>query len=207
MPERLRVTLMEHHGTKTIETQRLVLRAFEPSDAGPAFRNWTSDGKVTEFLRWPTHKDVSVTERVVAEWARRSAEPDFYQWAIVLRELGEPVGTISVVDKNEALGILHIGYCVGSRWWRRGITTEAFRAVIPYLFEEVGANRIESWHDPENPNSGAVMRKCGLKYEGTLRQADFSNRGIVYACVYGLLRSEWEKDPTRTGEQRNDNGF
>ena len=196
-PRNIKVTLMEHHGTKTIETERLVLRAFEPSDAAAAFRNWTSDDKVTEFLRWPTHRDISVTERVVADWVSRSAEPDFYQWAIVLRELGEPVGTISVVDRNERLGILHIGYCVGSRWWRRGITTEAFRAIIPYLFGEVGANRIESWHDPDNPNSGAVMRKCGLRYEGTLRQADYSNRGVVDACVYGLLRSEWQagKDP------------
>ena len=60
-----------------------------------------------------------------------------------------------------------------------------------YLFLEVGANRIESQHDPDNPHSGGVMKKCGLKYEGTLRQADYSNRGIVDACVYSILRSEW----------------
>ena len=62
---------------------------------------------------------------------------------------------------------------------------------IAFLFEEVGANRIESQHDPDNPNSGKVMEKCGLKYEGTLRQADFSNKGIVDAAVYSILRSEW----------------
>lgn len=42
-----------------------------------------------------------------------------------------------------------------------------------------------------NPNSGNVMRKCGLKYEGILRQADISNRGIVDACMYSILRDEW----------------
>ena len=98
-----------------------------------------------------------------------------------------------MVDRNEDLDILHIGYCIGSKWWHMGITSEAFAAVIPYLFEEVGANRIESQHDPNNPNSGAVMRKCGLMYEGTLRQADFSNRGTVDACMYSILREEWEK--------------
>ena len=35
------------------------------------------------------------------------------------------------------------------------------------------------------------MKKCGLTYEGTLRQADISNKGIVDACMYSLLKSEW----------------
>ncbi len=183
---------MNHQGTKTIETERLLLRKFRLEDAPAAFRNWTSDERVTEFLRWPTHKEPAVTERVIADWVADSEKPDFYQWAIVLRSLGEPIGTISVVGMNEKLDILHIGYCIGSRWWRQGITGEAFMAIIPYLFREVGANRIEAWHDPNNPNSGAVMKKCGLTYEGTLRQADYSNKGIVDACVYSILRSEWE---------------
>lgn len=42
-----------------------------------------------------------------------------------------------------------------------------------------------------NPYSGSVMKKCGLKYEGTLRQADFNNLGIVDACIYSLLRDEY----------------
>lgn len=182
---------MHHCGAKTIETGRLVLRAFDISDADAAYRNWTSDEKVTEFLRWPAHTDLSVTQHVIEDWVTQSKKPDFYQWAIVLKELGEPIGTISVVNKNEALDIVHIGYCIGSRWWHQGITSEAVSAIIPFFFTEVGVNRIESQHDPDNPHSGNVMKKCGLTYEGTLRQADHSNKGIVDAAVYSLLRSEW----------------
>ena len=69
--------------------------------------------------------------------------------------------------------------------------SEAFRSIIPFFFDEVKANRIESRHDPNNPHSGDVMKKCGLKYEGTLRQADWNNQGIVDTCMYGLLREEW----------------
>lgn len=184
---------MQHKGTVTIETDRLCLRAFTSSDIKAAFKNWTSDEKVTEFLRWPTHTDISITESVISDWIEKSKKPDFYQWAIVLKEINEPIGTISVVDKNEALNILHIGYCIGSKWWHKGITSEAFAAIIPYLFDEVGANRIESQHDPDNPYSGNVMKKCGLTYEGTLRQADFNNKGIVDACMYSLLKEEWKK--------------
>ena len=42
-----------------------------------------------------------------------------------------------------------------------------------------------------NPNSGKVMLKCGLKYEGTLREADISNKGVVDAAMYSILASEY----------------
>ena len=118
---------------------------------------------------------------------------NYYQWAITFKnECDNPFGSISVVFTDENTLTFEIGYCIGKKYWRQGITSEAFAAIIPYLFEEVGANRIESQHDPNNPNSGLVMKKCGLKYEGTLRQADWSNRGIVDACMYSLLKSEWD---------------
>ena len=183
---------MKHCGTQTIETNRLILRRFELTDAQAMYRNWASDPEVTKYLTWPTHPSVEITAMVLGEWVKAYEQADCYQWAIVLKEMDEPVGTISVVDKNEHLNIVHIGYCIGSKWWHQGITSEAFSAIIPFLFEEVGANRIESQHDPNNPHSGNVMKKCGLVYEGTLRQADFSNKGIVDACMYSLLKEEWK---------------
>ena len=182
---------MDHKGTKTIKTPRLTLRPFCPEDAPAMFRNWESDPKVTEFLRWPTAVSIEEACQVLSQWTASYSDPAFYQWAIVLEELGEPIGSISVVEQDETVGKVHIGYCIGSQWWHKGITTEAFKAVIPFLFEEVGANRIESQHDPHNPYSGKVMEKCGLRYEGTLRQADYSNRGIVDACMYSILASEY----------------
>ncbi|GAB2318631.1 GNAT family N-acetyltransferase [Alkalibacterium sp. s-m-22] len=183
---------MNHMGTFKIQTKRLLLRRFTERDASAAYGNWTSDEKVTEFLRWPTHKSIDITKSIISDWVNSYKNVDFYQWAIVFIEYGdEPIGTISVVDNNEKLSIVHIGYCIGSKWWNRGVTSEAFSGIIPFLFDEVKVNRIESQHDPNNPNSGKVMTKCGLKYEGTLRQADFSNKGIVDASMYSLLASEY----------------
>ena len=183
---------MEHKGTKTIETGRLLLRPFRASDAPAAYRNWCSEDAVTRYLTWQTHADESVTEALMADWAAGYADPAFYQWAIELKSIGEPIGSISVVATDERVNAVSIGYCIGSRWWRQGITTEAFRAVIPFFFEEVGVRRIEARHDANNPNSGRVMRACGLTYEGTLRQAAADNQGIVDVCVYSILRSEYE---------------
>ena len=184
---------MEHKGTVKIETERLVLRRFEEKDIEPAYRNWTSSEKVTEFLRWLPHDSVEETEGVLKIWINNYEKNNFYQWAIVLKELGEPIGTISVVGMKEKSDTVHIGYCIGEAWWHKGYTSEAFAAIIPFFFENVKVGRIESQHDPNNPNSGKVMEKCGLKYEGTLRKSDWSNKGIVDACMYALLAEDYNK--------------
>ena len=181
---------MRHQGTKTIETQRLILRRFTVEDAPAMYRNWASDSEVTKYLTWPTHSSVEISHQILLDWAGQYADSTFYQWAIVPKELGEPVGSIGVVRLNEQAQLVHIGYCIGTNWWHHGITSEAMQAVMNYLFDEVGVNRVESRHDPRNPNSGAVMRKCGMKFEGTLRQSDWNNQGICDASWYGLVAEE-----------------
>ena len=86
--------------------------------------------------------------------------------------------------------MVHIGYCLGKAWWRQGIMSEALKAVMDFFFDEVEANRIESRHDVRNPHSGMVMKKCGMKYEGTTCSSDRNNRGVCDVCLYALLRSE-----------------
>lgn len=181
---------MRHIGTKTLETSRLVLRRFTLEDAQAMYDNWASDPEVTRYLTWPAHGSVDISKMVLADWVRDYEKDDNYQWAIELKELGQPIGSISVVSHNDKAQLAHIGYCIGRSWWRQGIMTEALQAVMDFLFEEVGVNRIESRHDPRNPGSGRVMDKCGMQYEGLLRQSDWNNQGICDAVWYGLLRSE-----------------
>ena len=183
---------MEHKGTVYIETERLILRRFTLDDAPAMYKNWASDDEVTKYLMWKAHSDISVSETVLRDWIGNYAKDDFYQWAIVFKEYSdEPVGSIAVVENiDETVQKAHIGYCIGKPWWHKGIMSEALKAVINFLFDEVGVNRVESRHDPRNPNSGAVMQKCGMKYEGTHRQSDRNNQGICDACYYAILADE-----------------
>ena len=183
--------MMIHVGTIPIETERLLLRRFTIEDVDAAFRNWMGNPEVTRFLRWPTHQNAAVTNWVLRDWISHYDDPAFYQWAIELKILGEPIGSISVVEQDERTGRIQVGYCIGQSWWHQGYTSEALAALIPFFFEKVQARRIEAIHDPNNPHSGGVMKKCGLHYEGTLRQVDWNNQGIVDACVYGLLADEY----------------
>lgn len=73
---------------------------------------------------------------------------------------------------------------------------EALDAVITYLFHEADFNRIAALHDKNNPASGEVMKKVGMQYEGTFRQAGKNNQGICDEVCYSLLKKEW-LDATR----------
>ena len=181
---------MKHCGTECIETERLLLRPFTMEDAPAMFTNWASDPEVTRYLTWPTHDNIDTTAMVLADWIAKYEQPGYYQWAIVPKDIGAPIGSISVVRLNERVGKAEIGYCIGSPWWHRSITSEALGCVIRFLMDKVGAERIEACFDLRNPYSGAVMRKCGMQYEGTQRQAGINNSGKCDLCWYAILASD-----------------
>ncbi len=179
---------MKHLGTKTLETSRLFLRRFTVDDAQAMFDNWASDPEVTRYLTWPTHISVEVTKSLLADWVNSYDHADHYQWAIVPKNNNNaPIGSIAVVAHDDSVEKATIGYCIGKNWWHQGITSEALKAVIDYLLHEVGICRVEAYHDPRNPHSGNVMKKCGMVYEGTLRASDQNNQGVCDACWYSIL--------------------
>lgn len=181
---------LRRSGTQTIETQRLVLRRFTPDDAQAMYSNWASDPEVTRYLTWQPHKSPAQTEDTLAGWADRYEDGGYYNWAIVLKGLGEPIGNISVVEQNDRARQAHIGYCLGRKWWHQGVMSEALSAVIGYLFQE-GYQRVDSRHNVANPHSGDVMKKCGMQYEATLRQSGWDNSGIHDEALYAILAQDY----------------
>lgn len=182
---------MNHIGTQYIETERLILRRFEPSDAPAMFANWASDDEVTKFLTWPTHADVSVTEGILGQWVPQYEKDDYYNWAIVLKKHGsQPIGNINVAHWSEDREAPEIGYCMGRRWWHQGIMTEALAAVLDFLFDRVGVEQITALHDTNNPHSGGVMRKCGMAFDGVREKAGKNNQGVVDMARYVLKASD-----------------
>ncbi len=183
---------MEHKGSITLETERLILRKYTLEDTKEIFDNWASDSQVTEYLTWEAHKSLEFTESRVKEWVNDYKNNNKYNWGIVFKEAkNQLVGSITVVKQDEDLEKVEIGYCIGKDFWGKGIVTEALEVLIKFFFEEVKANRIEALFDTENVGSGKVMAKCGMKYEGTLRQAFKNNKGIRDTSIYSILAEEY----------------
>ena len=99
---------------------------------------------------------------------------------------------ISVVAMNEEVDSIQIGYCLGRKFWGRGIMTEALGAVIDFAFNVLGAQRVEARHDVNNPASGAVMRKCGMQLEGRLRQKLCNKGRYADVDIYAILKSDYK---------------
>ena len=178
-------------GTQTIHTERLLLRKFREGDAAVMYRNYTSDPNVTRYTSWPTHPSQDVTEQFLAYQLGRYADDSGFVWAIEFD--GEIVGSIDVISMSKKNEHCEIGYCLGSKWWNKGIMTEALRAVEGYLFDKAGFHCVCACHHENNPASGRVMEKAGMQYEGTLRarkkNADGTFGSIKY---YSILKEEFQ---------------
>ncbi|MFB9619174.1 GNAT family N-acetyltransferase [Brooklawnia cerclae] len=187
---------MHDLGTRTLTTARLSLRRLAVDDAGQMHTNWAGDPEVTTYLTWQPHATCADTRDYLASRVAAYADPATYDWGIELRDTGQLIGDISVVEADDAIAMKTIGYCLGRPWWHRGYTSEALAAVISFLIEQVGANRVAASHDPRNVFSGRVMAACGMRYEGTLRAGDRSNQGLVDSAVYAILADDYFADHT-----------
>ena len=54
--------------TKTLDTERLILRKFTIDDAEGMFNNWATDSETNKFLSWPIHNNIEETKGVISKW-------------------------------------------------------------------------------------------------------------------------------------------
>lgn len=177
----------------TLRTERLTLRPFTQDDA-PAVQQLCGAYEVALNTLNIPHP---YPEGAAAEWLAKHEE-DFKQVRIVHFAIddGQLVGAMGLVLKGDGIG--EIGYWIGVPYWGRGYATEAGRAVVQYGFEERGLERIFAMHFGRNPQSGRVLQKIGMEYEGTLRRHLKKWDEYVDLVCYGVLREEWLNAAART---------
>ena len=184
------VDQLNHKGSVPIHCQRIILQPFKVSDAFFMFRNWANDTDVTRYMTWFPHENIQVTESVISSWVSDYSKPNFYQWAILLKKIDEPIGSIGVVEMDEDAKSCELGYCIGKPFWHQGYTSEAVSQLITFLFEQVKFEKITARHDVRNPNSGAVMMKCGMKYVTTRINIGQTKEGEPLSCAYYEISRE-----------------
>ena len=151
--------------TPRLETERLVLRRFEPSDL-QAFFQIFSDGEVNRFLPWFPVRDLEEAQAFYQQrYAPVYAKAQGYAYAICRKEDNVPIGYVN----GETEGARDFGYGLRKEFWGRGIVTEAARAVLAQM-ERDGVPFVTATHDRENPRSGRVMQKLGMVYRYSYRE-------------------------------------
>lgn len=145
--------------TPTLETERLILRKFTETDI-IALHLILRDTEVNRFLPWYPMKSLRETKRFYEEiYAARYRQPQAYAYAICLKSDNYPIGyiTASMEESHD------LGYGLRREFWQKGIVTEAGSALIRQLKRD-GVSYITATHDVNNPRSGRVMQKLGMKY-------------------------------------------
>jgi ribosomal-protein-alanine N-acetyltransferase len=173
---------IQHKGSVTIETLRLILRRFEEKDAKDMYQNWAGDPEVCKYLSWGPHSSEEVSRKRILAWVSNYFRPNSYVWALELKRTGAVVGSISVEIADDKAGNCEVGYCLGRDCWKQGLMTEAMMAVIHYLFYEIGYQTIQAKHDVLNIASGRVMQKSGMTYFKTEQKVGVRRDGTYYDC-------------------------
>lgn len=173
----------------TLETDRLILRRLTLRDARDIYE-YGRDPEVARHVLWDPYVSVGEARSYIRYMIRKYHTGDASSWGIEWKQTGEIIGTIGYMWIKHEHASCEIGYSLGHSFWNRGIMTEALLAVIEFSFEELHMNRIEAQHEVDNPASGAVMRKCGMQREGTLRQRMINKGKYVDVDIYSILQKD-----------------
>lgn len=145
--------------TPVLQTERLLLRKFTKEDLEALFLI-LKDEEVNKFLPWYPMKDIEETRKFYKErYAAKYEQPQAYAYAVSLKTDRFPIGYMNI-DIEEPYDF---GYGLRKEFWNQGIITEAGAAVVEQVKKD-GLPYITATHDRNNPRSGTVMKKLGMKY-------------------------------------------
>nr|WP_244886848.1 GNAT family protein [Rossellomorea vietnamensis] len=102
------------------------------------------------------------------------------------------MGEIDLYDFDSSTGNCEVSYSIGYDWWNKGYGTEALKAVVEFAFIHMNVHKLSAAHNTDNPASGRIMGKAGMKQEGVIRHMIRNAKDQYKDCaVYGLLREEY----------------
>ncbi|MBI5803325.1 GNAT family N-acetyltransferase [Candidatus Pacearchaeota archaeon] len=178
-------------------TKRLILRDLISKDAKDLVENG-NDLIVSRYLALvPYPYTIKEAKKFISKCIKdtRKKPRKIYNLGIELKPIRKLIGMIGLADVNEFNGTGEVGYWLGKKYWRQGIMTEAFTAIIDFAFKKLKLRRIDVSASVENEASNNLIKKMSFKLEGIRRKRiKAKSTGKIHdEIVYGLLKEEWKK--------------
>lgn len=151
---------------RVIETERLVLRRWRDGDAAASAPIYAKH-EVMRYIpggAWDLARTAAIVERLRA----RERENGYGIYPVVLKSSGTIIGHAGL-GPLEDTGEIEVAYVFDTPHWRKGLATEAARAIIAYGFAARGLKRIVAVAFPENEGSVGVMKRCDMTLVGPAR--------------------------------------
>ena len=173
-----------------LETERLILRPFELTDA-PAVQRLAGERAIADTtLNIPHPYADGLAEEWISGHQKNFDEGKGVNWAITLRSDRKLIGCISLMGMVPGHQT-ELGYWIGNPYWGNGYCTEAGKSVLSYAFKELGLRRVHACFFERNPASGRVMQKLGMRHEGCRRSHVVKWGEPENLVLYGILKEKW----------------
>lgn len=171
-------------------TPRLVLRDYRPDDY-QAIREYDADPEVQRYrgAHIITEQQTRDYLQAMIGWAAEQPRTR-YMLAVCRPADDRPIGWLPLRLTRPELREAEIGWTISRCHWGQGYATEAARAMLRYGFSELDLHRIIALCRVENRASWRVMEKLGMRREGLLREADWSNGAWDDLYLYAILDRE-----------------
>lgn len=181
-----------------IETERLVVRCYNPSDAQMLADSVNESAEhLKPWMPW-AHAAPEPMEVIVERVKRFRGEFDLgddFIYAIFNKDESRLIGGTGLHTRigDEQL---EIGYWMHKDYINQGLVTESTAALVKVAFEIIRIHRLEIHCDPGNLASASIPRKLGFTLEGTLRaKTRFLDRWSD-SMVWSLLDVEYPTSPS-----------
>ncbi|MCP3903445.1 MAG: GNAT family N-acetyltransferase [Planctomycetes bacterium] len=174
----------------TLTTERLLLRPYTEADAPDVQRLAGEREIAATTIRIPHPYPDGAAEEWISGHPRAFESRESVVFAVTLRDGGALAGGIGL-DLSPAHHCGELGYWIAVPYWKRGLATEASRAVIDYGFRDLDLHRIEAHCFISNPASGRVLEKVGMTAEGELRERVLKWGDYETLRYYSILHNEW----------------
>ena len=181
-------------GSKTLETERLLLRKTEEQDLKKLWKILLDRDISRYYLTCKINDNWEDEKKWQYKKLERAANPDMFCWTIVRKDNNEVIGQITVQEgSTEDKSIRDIGWFISKINQRKGYAYEAASKVLDYMFNEVKLNKIETSVAMINPASWGLMEKLGFKRLETTHKNKYYFVGEeVDSYEYELTKEEYE---------------
>ncbi|KGE13103.1 GNAT family N-acetyltransferase [Sphingobacterium deserti] len=147
------------------ETDRLILRELLPTDIDGMFE-LDSDPEVHRYLGNSPVKDKKEISAIIDFIRKQYIDYGIGRWAIVDKETHDFIGWAGLKyitdETNGHKNYYDLGYRLITRYWRKGLATEAAIASLDYGFNELDLKEIFAIADCRNQCSNNILRKIGF---------------------------------------------
>ena len=169
--------------TPIIETDRIILRPLKVADAEVVYNSWTSDPDVAKYMNWNLHRSVDDTIEWLSAEEKNVLTDTNYTWGFVLKENNNLFGS-GGINYNQDYEMFELGYNIMKRYWNRGLTTEAAKAIIGFAVQKLGINFFLGRHAIENQPSGKVLEKLGFRFQRDAMCSSFDGKRTFKSREY-----------------------